>query len=56
MIRARDMKDDYYVFDEKAYALVGEVSKHRYTLGDEVMIRVKNTDLVKRYLDFELVN
>jgi len=45
-----------YVFDEKAYALVGEVSKQRYTLGDEVMIRVKNTDLVKRYLDFELVN
>ena len=56
MIRARDMKDDYYVFDEKAYALVGEVSKQRYTLGDEVMIRVKNTDLIKRYLDFELVN
>jgi ribonuclease R len=56
MIRARDMKDDYYVFDEKAYALIGEVSKQRYTLGDEVMIRVKNTDLVKRYLDFELVN
>lgn len=56
MIRARDMKDDYYVFDEKAYALIGEVSKQRYTLGDEVMICVKNTDLVKRYLDFELVN
>ena len=56
MIRARDMKDDYYVFDEKAYALIGEVSKQRYTLVDEVMIRVKNTDLVKRYLDFELVN
>ncbi len=56
MVRAREMKDDYYVFDEKAYALVGEVSKQRYTLGDEVMIRVKNTDLVKRYLDFELVN
>ena len=56
MIRARDIKDDYYVCDEKAYALIGEVSKKHYTLGDEVMIRVKNTDLVKRYLDFELVN
>ena len=55
MVRARDMKDDYYVFDEKAYALIGEVTKQRYTLGDEVRIRVKNTDLVKRYLDFELV-
>ena len=56
MVRARDMKDDYYVFDEKAYALIGEVTKQRYTLGAEVRIRVKNTDLVKRYLDFELVN
>ena len=56
MVRTRDMKDDYYVFDEKAYALIGEVTKQRYTLGDEVRIRVKNTDLVKRYLDFELVN
>jgi ribonuclease R len=56
MVRARDMKDDYYVFDEKAYALIGEVTKQSYTLGDEVRIRVKNTDLVKRYLDFELVN
>ena len=55
MVRARDMKDDYYVFDEKAYALIGEVSKKRYTLGDEVWIRVKNTDLIKRHLDFELV-
>ena len=55
MIRARDIKDDYYVFDEKAYALIGEVSKNRYTLGDEVWIRVKNTDLIKRHLDFELV-
>ena len=55
MIRARDIKDDYYVFDEKAYALIGEVSKKRYTLGDEVWIRVKNTDLIKRHLDFELV-
>jgi hypothetical protein len=55
MIRARDIKDDYYVFDEKTYALIGEVSKKRYTLGDEVWIRVKNTDLIKRHLDFELV-
>ncbi len=28
MIRIRDIKDDYYVFDEKNYALVGEVTKN----------------------------
>ncbi|MDP2160106.1 MAG: ribonuclease R, partial [Flavobacterium sp.] len=28
MVRIREIKDDYYVFDEKQYALVGEVSKN----------------------------
>lgn len=55
MIRIRDLKDDFYVFDETQYALVGEVTKNRYQLGDEVVIRVKNTDLIKKHLDFELV-
>ena len=55
MIRIRDIKDDYYVFDDKNYALVGEVTKNQYQLGDEVYVRVKNTDLVKRHLDFSLL-
>ncbi|THD69306.1 ribonuclease R [Robertkochia marina] len=55
MIRIRDIKDDYYVFDEKNYALVGEVTKNEYQLGDEVYVQVKNTDLVKRHLDFSLI-
>ncbi|WP_038268184.1 ribonuclease R family protein [Zhouia amylolytica] len=55
MVRIRDIKDDYYVFDEQQYALVGEVTKNMYQLGDEVMVTVKNTDLIKRHLDFELL-
>ncbi|ATA72872.1 ribonuclease R [Capnocytophaga sp. H4358] len=55
LVRARDIKDDYYIFDEKQYALVGEVTKNMYQLGDEVVVRVKNTDLLKKQLDFELV-
>lgn len=55
LVRTRDIKDDYYVFDEKQYALVGEVTKNMYQLGDEVFVRVKNTDLMKKQLDFELV-
>ncbi|MEL4307041.1 ribonuclease R [Joostella sp. CR20] len=54
MIRTRDIKDDYYVFDEKQYALVGESTKNTYQLGDEVFVKLKSTDLVKRHLDFEL--
>ncbi|RAV29354.1 ribonuclease R [Sinomicrobium soli] len=55
MIRTREIKDDYYVFDEKQYALVGEVTKNMYQLGDEVIVKVKSTDLIKRHLDFELL-
>ena len=55
MVRIRDIKDDYYTFDEKQYALVGERKGKMYQLGDEVTVMVKNTDLVKRHLDFSLV-
>ena len=55
MIRIRNLKDDYYTFDERQYALVGERTRRTYQLGDEVKVRVKDTDLVKRHLDFELV-
>lgn len=55
MVRIRDIKDDYYVFDERQYAVVGERFKEMYQLGDEVIVMVKNTDLVKRHLDFTLI-
>ena len=52
MCRIREIKDDYYTFDEKQYALVGEISKSLLQLGDEVYVKVKNADLVKKQLDF----
>lgn len=52
MVRIREIRDDYYTFDEKQYALVGEVSKNILQLGDEVYVKVKNADLVKKQLDF----
>ena len=55
MVRIRDIKDDYYTFDDTQYALVGEVSKNILQLGDEVIVKVKNADLVKKQLDFTLI-
>ena len=52
MCRIREIKDDYYTFDEKQYALVGEVTHNVIQLGDEVYVKVKNADLVKKQLDF----
>jgi len=55
MVRIRDIKGDYYIFDEREYALVGERTKNIFQLGDEVVVMVKDTDLVKRHLDFALL-
>ena len=55
MCRIREIKDDYYTFDDKQYALVGEVSKKILQLGDEVYVKVKNADLVKKQLDFNFL-
>ena len=55
MVRIREIKDDYYLFDEKQYALVGQSTKNLYQLGDHVFIKVKNTDLERKHLDFTLI-
>ena len=55
MCRIREIKDDYYTFDEKQYALVGAVSHQKLQLGDEVYVKVKNADLVKKQLDFNFI-
>ena len=55
MVSVRDMKDDHYAFDQDQYAMVGRNTKTMYQLGDKVVVKVKNTDLVKKHLDFNLI-
>lgn len=52
MIRIRDFKDDYYVFDEKNFAIEGERNGKIFQLGDQIMITVKDADLDRKQLDF----
>ncbi len=55
MVRIREIKDDYFVFDEKQYALVGQTTKSLLQLGDEIWVKVKTADLVKKQLDFHFL-
>ncbi|UZO81829.1 ribonuclease R [Aquimarina sp. ERC-38] len=55
MIRLKDMKDDHYVFEASDFSVIGQRSKKVYQLGDEVQVKVKNADLVKRHLDFIII-
>ena len=54
LIRVRDMEDDYYVYDEKNYSLIGRRTKKRYRLGDKVLIQVVRVDPEERQIDFAL--
>lgn len=56
LVRLRDIPDDYYFFDEESYSIIGKDHKKRYRLGDEVTITVKRADLVKKQLDFSLLD
>ena len=55
MCRIRDIKEDYYTFDEKQYALTGATTGKLLQLGDEIYVKVKTADLVKKQLDFNFL-
>lgn len=51
MIKARDLKDDFYEFDAKRYCLVGQKTKKKYTLGDPIEFKIVAGDLERKTLD-----
>ena len=55
MVSVRDIKSDFYEFDEPRYRLVGKRRHHQFRLGDPVRIRVKSANLEQRLLDYELI-
>lgn len=55
MVALRSIKSDFFEFDEKLYRIKGRRTRKVYRLGDEVRIRVSNTNLEQRLLDYELV-
>lgn len=55
MVRLQDLKDDRYEFDRDEYAVIGQRTKNVYQLGDEVYVKVKQADLVKKHLDFTML-
>jgi len=55
MVRLQDLPDDHYSFVKEEFAVVGNATKNMYQLGDEVYVKVKNADLVKKHLDFDML-
>jgi len=55
MVALRDIRSDFFEFDEDNYRIIGRRSRVVYTLGDPVRIRVKKTNLEQKLLDYELI-
>lgn len=55
LVHVSYMTDDYYHFDERSYAMIGERTGNVYRIGQEVEIRVIGVNMEERAVDFELV-
>ncbi|AFN75106.1 ribonuclease R [Melioribacter roseus P3M-2] len=56
LIKLRDMEDDYYIFDEKNYLLIGKRTGRSIRLGDKIKVQLIRLDEEKREIDFILID
>lgn len=56
LIRMADLTDDYYLYDEKKYSIIGRKTKRVFRLGDPVRVKLIRVDEIKQELDFIMVD
>jgi ribonuclease R len=55
MVKIRDLGDDYYTLDQKNYCIIGEKTKTKFSLGDQVKFKITSANLEKKAIDCILV-
>jgi ribonuclease R len=55
MVSLKAIKEDYFVFDEEKYRVVGRHSGKTFTLGDKVRVRVLRASMEQKQIDYELI-
>lgn len=53
--RLANMGDDYYIYDEMTYTIIGERTRKTYRIGDPVRIKVANINVDLREIDFKIL-
>lgn len=56
MVRLSSLEDDYYIYDAENYCTIGQNHGNIITLGDDVRVKVVNTDINRRIIDLELLD
>ena len=55
LVHVSYLTDDYYHYDERQYAMIGERTGNVFRIGDEIRVRVINVNVEERSIDFEVV-
>lgn len=55
MVHVTNLPNDYFIYDEKQYEMVGRDTGKTYKLGQQVRIVVVDTDRVTRTIDFGII-
>lgn len=55
LIRLANMRDDYYIYSQETYSIIGERTKKTFRIGDTVRIKVENVNVDFREIDFSLI-
>lgn len=56
LVRAADLKNDYYAFVEREFALIGQSTGKSFHIGDNVRVKLISANMNLRQLTFELVS
>lgn len=55
LVHVSYLTDDYYRYDERHYAMIGERTGNVFRIGDEITVRVVKVNKDERSIDFEIV-
>jgi len=55
LVKMSSLEDDYYIFDDKRYCLIGERTRKTYRIGDIVNVQLTRADVATRQIDFMVV-
>nr|WP_236848147.1 ribonuclease R [Chlorobaculum limnaeum] len=54
LVHMRNLKDDYYEYDESTYSLVGKRKKRKLQIGQRLKVKVHEVDMTRRTIDLTL--
>ncbi|NAP01776.1 RNB domain-containing ribonuclease, partial [Halomonas sp. MG34] len=54
LVHVSYLTDDYYHYDERRHAMIGERTAKVYRIGDEVKVKVASVNTDERAVDFEI--